>query len=163
MLQVEEAVVLAALVSESKVDARAVLRGCPDEIGHDPGDVEGQLALRPLRHLHVPARFYLGSTTGVDLFTAVLSVNLLGWGPLLHLPSLGFELLLPLGLQVRSLRQWLYDLPCVSHAAGHIHNGLVADDVGEAVHFPEELSLQPVDVLFLPEACTLDCLERERS
>ena len=40
-----------ALVSKSKVNTGAVLGGGPHEVGHDSGDVEGQLALRLLRHV----------------------------------------------------------------------------------------------------------------
>ena len=70
MLKVEEATVLVALVSESKVDAGAALGGCPHEVGHYAGNVEGQLPLRFLRHLCEPDLLILlglRSTTRVDL------------------------------------------------------------------------------------------------
>ena len=41
VLEVEEATVLVALVSKSKVNAGTVLGGCLHEVGHDAGDVEG--------------------------------------------------------------------------------------------------------------------------
>ena len=44
-------------------------------------------------------------------------------------------------------------LPRIPHAARHIHDGFVADDVGEAVDLSEELRLRAVDILSLPEAC----------
>ena len=54
VLEVEEATVLVALVSKSKVDAGAVLSSGPHEVGHDAGDVEGQLAFRLLGHICDP-------------------------------------------------------------------------------------------------------------
>ena len=39
MLQVEQSVVLVALVPKSKVDTGAVLSGGPDEVSHDARDV----------------------------------------------------------------------------------------------------------------------------
>ena len=54
VLEVEEATVLVALVSKSKVDAGAVLSSGPHEVGHDADYVEGQLAFRFLRHLRDP-------------------------------------------------------------------------------------------------------------
>ena len=75
VLKVEEATVLVALVSKSKVNAGAVLGGGPHEVGHDAGDVEGQLALRLLRHLCKPDLLFLlglGGTIRVDLFGPVL-------------------------------------------------------------------------------------------
>ena len=46
----------------------------------------------------------------------------------------------------------LYDLPSIPHATGHVQDGLVADDVGQADDLPEELRLHAVDVFPLPEA-----------
>ena len=60
MLQVEQPVVLVAFVSKSKVDTSAVLGGGPDEIGHDAGDVEGQLLLGLLGHLFLLHRSVVG-------------------------------------------------------------------------------------------------------
>ena len=54
VLEVEEATVLVALVSKSKVDAGAVLSSGPHEVGHDAGDVERQLAFRLLGHICDP-------------------------------------------------------------------------------------------------------------
>ena len=51
MLQVEQPAVLVALVVEAEVDAGAVLGGGPDEVRHDLGDVEGQLALELRRRV----------------------------------------------------------------------------------------------------------------
>ena len=51
------------------------------------------------------------------------------------------------GLQVRSQREGLHDLPCIPHAARHIHDGFVADYVREAVDLPEELRLSAVYIL----------------
>ena len=75
VLKVEKATVLVALVSKSKVDAGAVLGGGPHEVGHNAGDVEGQFALRLLRHLCEPdllSLLGLRSTTRVDLLRPVL-------------------------------------------------------------------------------------------
>ncbi len=73
---------LVALVPESEVNTRAVLSGSPDEVGHDPRDVEGQLALRPLRH--VPAGLSLRSTAGVDHLSVSVILSPLRGRPLLH-------------------------------------------------------------------------------
>ena len=75
MLKVEEATVLVALVSKSKVDAGAVLGGGLHEVGHNAGDVEGQLPLRLLRHFCKPDLFLLGlrATTRVYLLGPALS------------------------------------------------------------------------------------------
>ena len=54
VLEVEEATVLVALVSKSKVNAGAVLSGGPHEVGHDAGYVQRQLAFRLLRHFCDP-------------------------------------------------------------------------------------------------------------
>ena len=74
VLEVEEATVLVALVSKSKVNAGAVLGGGPHEVGHDAGDVEGQLPLRPLWHLREPDLSLLGlrATTRNNLLGPVL-------------------------------------------------------------------------------------------
>ena len=95
MLQVEEAAVLVALVAESKVDAGAVFGGGPHEVGHDPGDVEGQLPLGRRRHLHVPVvllRLLLGPTAGVDLLCTFLSRPLWGLWSLMRISPLWPEL-----------------------------------------------------------------------
>ena len=55
MLKVEEATIFVALVSKSKVDAGAILGGGPNEVRHDLGDVEGQLALGLRRRVDEPA------------------------------------------------------------------------------------------------------------
>ena len=71
VLKVEEATMLVALMSKSKVDAGAILGFSPHEVGHDAGDVEGQLPLRPLRHLRRPHLFPLlsqGATTSISGF-----------------------------------------------------------------------------------------------
>ena len=157
VLQVEELPVLVAPVPESKVGAGAVLGGSPHQLGHYARYVKRQLAQGLLRQ--VLGSLDLGSTAGVDHFSFTVSLASLGRRPLLPvrscgtLGSLGLELLLPLGLQLGSQRQRLHDLPGIPHAAGHVHDGLVADHVGEAVHLSEELGLEPVDVLSLPEAC----------
>jgi len=69
VLKVEEATVLVALVSKSKVDASTVLGGSPHQVGHNAGDIEGQLPLRLLRHFCKPDLFLLGlrATTRIDL------------------------------------------------------------------------------------------------
>ena len=54
VLQVEEATVLVALVSESKVDAGAVFGSGPHEVGHDAGYIERQLAFRLFGHFCDP-------------------------------------------------------------------------------------------------------------
>ena len=53
--------------------------------------------------------------------------------------SLWFNLLLPLCLQLCSLCQLLHNLPGIPHAACHVQDGLVANDIGEAVDLPEQL------------------------
>ena len=76
MLQVEEATMFVALVSKSKVDAGAVLSGGPREVGHDAGDVKGQLPLRLLRHFrepHLLSLLGLGATTRVYPLRPVLT------------------------------------------------------------------------------------------
>ena len=74
VLKVEEATMFVALVSKSEVDAGAVLGGGPHEVGHDAGDVEGQLPLRLLRHLREPDLSLLGlrATTRNDLLGPAL-------------------------------------------------------------------------------------------
>ena len=70
VLKVEEATMFVALVSKAKVNAGAVLGGGPHEVGHNAGNVEGQLPLRFLRHLCEPDLLILlgmRSTTRVDL------------------------------------------------------------------------------------------------
>ena len=69
MLKVEKATVLVALVSKSKVNASTVLGGGPHEVGHNAGDVKGQLLLWLLRHFCKPDLFLLGlrATTRIDL------------------------------------------------------------------------------------------------
>ena len=54
---------------------------------------------------------------------------------------------------VRPDRKRLAELPGVHHATRHIQNGLVADDVGEAVDLSEEMRLKAVNVLPLSEGC----------
>ena len=80
VLHVKHPPVLVAAVPKSKVDAGAALGGGPHEVSHDPGDVEGQLALGPLGHLHVPvvALLDLGLAAGVNLLRAIFSWPL--WG-----------------------------------------------------------------------------------
>ena len=151
MLHVEVPLVLVAAVSESKVDTRAVLGGGPHQVGHNAGDVKGQLPLRPLRHFLKASRLGLGlgPAAGVNhLHTAFHLV--LTWRSLDCHPSFWLELPLPPGLQVRSQCEGLHDLPGVPHAARHIHDGLIADYVWEAVNLPEELCLCAVYVLSLP-------------
>ena len=135
MLQVKQLAMFVALMTKSKVDTRAVLGGRPDEVGHDLWDVEGQLALGLSGHVGEPAggcegRSIAGplrSTAGVDLLSAFLGLLLPGWRSLEGHPPTDKDLLLPLGLQIGPLRKTLNDLPCVPHAAGHIHDGLVAN------------------------------------
>ena len=69
VLKVEEATMFVALISKSKVNTGAVLGGSPHEVGHNAGDVEGQLPLRLLRHFCKPDLFLLGlrATTRIDL------------------------------------------------------------------------------------------------
>ena len=150
---------LVALMTKSKVDTRAVLRGRPDEVGHDLWDVEGQLALGLEGHVGEPAwgcegRSIAGplrSTAGVDLLSAFLGLLLPEWSSLEGHPPTDLDLLLSLSLQAGPLGESLNDLPCVPHAAGHVHDSLVADQVRQAVDLPEELGLQAVDVLLLPQ------------
>ena len=95
MLEVEQPVVLVALVSKPKVDTCAVLGGGPDEVGHDAGDVEGQLPLRLLGHLALLYRSVLRSGGRLGLSGAIQSRSPLRGRSLEgHLP-LWFELLLP--------------------------------------------------------------------
>jgi hypothetical protein len=54
-------------------------------------------------------------------------------------------------LQVGPLGKWLHNLLGVPNAAGHVHDTPVADDVGQAVDLPEELGLQAVNILPLPQ------------
>ena len=54
MLKVEEATVLVALLSKSKVNAGAVFGCSPHEVSHNAGDVKGQFASRLLRHVCEP-------------------------------------------------------------------------------------------------------------
>ena len=130
VLQVEQPVVLVALVSKSKVDTNTVLGGGPDEVGHDAGDVEGQLPLRSLRHLTLLHRSILGGGGRLGLACSFSSIpprrgrSLKGYLPL------RFELLLPSRLEVRPLCELLHDLPRVPHATCHVQDGLVSDDVG---------------------------------
>ena len=74
VLKVEEATVLVALVSKSKVNAGAVLGGGPHEVGHDAGYVERQFAFWLLRHLREPDLSLLGlrATTRNDLLGPAL-------------------------------------------------------------------------------------------
>ena len=98
VLKVEEATVLVALVSKSKVNAGAVLGGGPHEVGHNAGDVEGQLPLRFLRHLCEPDLLILlglRSTTRVDLLGPVLSRPTQRLRNLYLAPSFRLELGLP--------------------------------------------------------------------
>ena len=151
MFHVKVLPVLVAAVSKSKVDTRAVFGEGPHQVGHDAGDVEGQLPLRPLRHLLEASGLGLGlgPAAGVNhLHTAFLL--LLTWGSLDSHPSFWLELPLPSGLQVRSQCEGLHDLPGVPHAARHIHDGLISYYVWEAVDLPEELCLCAVYVLSFP-------------
>ena len=75
MLQVEQPVVLVALVSKSKVDAGAVLSGGPYEIGHDAGDVKWQLPLRLLGHLFLLHKSVLRSAGALTLSIIVRSLH----------------------------------------------------------------------------------------
>ena len=93
-------------MTKSKVDTRAVLRGRPDEVGHDLWNVEGQFALGLSGHVGEPAwgceggsiASPLRSTAGVDLLGPLLGLLLPDWSSLEgHLPS-DLDLLLPLGL-----------------------------------------------------------------
>ena len=73
---------LVALVSKSKVDTGAVLGGGPDEVRHDAGDVQGQLALGFLWHLpllHMPG---LWSVVTLALYNIPLSIGLISSGSL---------------------------------------------------------------------------------
>ena len=106
MLKVKQLAMLVALMTKSKVDARAVLGGRPDEVGHDLWNVDGQLALGLGGHVGEPTRGYKGSsiatllrsTPGVDLLSLFLGLLLPGWRSLEgHLPP-DLDLLLPLGL-----------------------------------------------------------------
>ena len=54
------------------------------------------------------------------------------------------------GLEHGPLGQRLDDLPRTPDGAGHVHDGLVADEVGEGVHLPVELHLDPLHVGLLP-------------
>ena len=126
-----------ALMTESKVDTRAVLGGRPDEVGHDLWDVEGQLALRLSGLIGELAwccegrsvAALLGSAAGVDLLNPFFGLLLSSWHSLEgHLPP-DLDLLLSLGLEVGSLSKWLHYLPGVSHAAGYVHDRLVADHI----------------------------------
>ena len=95
MLQVEQPVVLVALVSESKVDTGAVLGGGPDEVGHDARDVEGQLPLGLLGHLLLLHRSVLGCVVALSQSSAIRLIRPLGRRSLKgHFP-LWFKLLLP--------------------------------------------------------------------
>ena len=69
VLKVEEATMFVALVSKSKVNTGAVFGCGPHEVGHDAGDVKGQLPLWFLRHFCKPDLFLLGlrATTRIDL------------------------------------------------------------------------------------------------
>jgi hypothetical protein len=106
MLQVEQLAMFVTLVTEPKVDTRAVLGGRPDEVSHDLRDVEGQLSLGLRGHVCEPAGGCEGgsiagplrSTAGVDLLTAFLGLLLPGWGSLEGHPPTDLDLLLPLGL-----------------------------------------------------------------
>ena len=137
---------------KSKVDTRAVLGGGPDEVGHYPGDVEGQLAFGLGWYVCVPTGGgRLGSRTGIYLLHSAFPLGLLVYGSLLPACPLGLDLLLPPSLEVGSQRQRLNNFPRVPQAAGHVQDGLVADDVGEAVDLPEQLGFDAVDVLSLPQ------------
>ncbi len=65
-------------------------------------------------------------------------------------PPLRFQLFLSSRLQSRSQCKGLHDLPGGPHATGHIQDGFVGDDVGEAVDLSEELSFGSVDIFPLP-------------
>ena len=98
VLKVEEATVLVALVSKSKVNTGAVLGGGPHEVGHNTRNVEGQLPLRLLRHLCEPDLLVLlglRSTTRVDLLGPVLSRPTQKLRNLYLAPSFRLELGLP--------------------------------------------------------------------
>ena len=149
---------LVALMTKSKVDTRAVLRCRPYEVGHDIWNLEGQLALGLIGHVGEPTwgcegrsiTCPLRSTAGVNLLSPFLGLLLPGWSSLEgHLPP-NLDLLLSLSLQVGPLGKRLHDLPRVPHAAGYVHDCLVADHVGQAVDFSEELGLQAVNFLPLP-------------
>ncbi|MFN9905437.1 MAG: hypothetical protein ACK56F_04835, partial [bacterium] len=60
------------------------------------------------------------------------------------------EGVLVLGLERRLGLQQFDDLPGGSEGAGHVHEGLVADDGGQVVHLAEELGLDLLDVLLVP-------------
>ena len=71
MLEVEEATMLVALVSKSKVNAGDVLSGCPHQVSHDGGDLKGQVPIRFLRHICDPdlsSLLSLGGTTHISGF-----------------------------------------------------------------------------------------------
>ena len=57
-------------------------------------------------------------------------------------------------LQASSSSKRVHYLPRVPHAARHIHDCFVADDVREAVDLSEELRLRAVNVFSLPESCS---------
>ena len=141
MFKVEEPAMLVALVPESEVDAGTVLGGGPHEVGHDPGDVEGQLPLGPRRHLKVLVvllllLLLLGPAAGVDLLDPILSRTLHGLWSLLENSPLRLDLGLPPGLVVGPESQGLHNVPGVSQAAGHVHQRPVADHVGEVIYTP---------------------------
>ena len=149
MLHVEVRPVLVAAVSKSEVDTHARLGGGPHQVAHDAGDVEGQLPLRPLRHLLEASGLGRRPAAGVDhLHTAFLL--LLTRRVLDSRPSLWLELPVSPGLQVRSQREGLHDLPGIPHVARHVHNGFVADYIWDAVDLSEEPGFSAVYVLSLP-------------
>ena len=95
MLQVEQPIVLVTLASKSKVDAGAVLGGGPDEVGHDAGDVKGQLPLGLLGHLFVLHRSVLRYAVTLPQLSTTRPTRPLGGRSLEgHLPF-GLKLLLP--------------------------------------------------------------------
>ena len=96
MLKVEDPAVLVAAVSESKVDARAVLRGGPHEVTHDARDVEGQLPLRLLCHFLVTWATCLRPATGVNHLRVLCSLYQLRGRCLRVRAPLWLQLSLPL-------------------------------------------------------------------
>ena len=97
VLHVKVPTVLVAAVSKSKMDTRAVLGGGPHQVGHDAGDVKGQLPLQHLRHFLEASGLGLGPAAGFDhLHTAFLLF--LTWGSLDSHPSFWLKLPLPSGL-----------------------------------------------------------------
>ena len=101
-------------MTESKVDASAVLGGGPDEVSYYPGDVEWKLTFGLGWHVCVPTGGdCLGSRAGIYLFHPVIPLNLLVCGSPLPTCSLGLDLLLPPRLKIGSQRQRFNNFPCI--------------------------------------------------